>query len=189
MLAEGLEACFQYPAHRRFLQRNVRGRGGWMLRISRFSDYSFILLRYIALQDRPSVSAADAAEATGLPLPTSAKIMKLLARGGLLKSCRGAAGGYSLRRPAASVTVADVITALEGPLALTACVESNQENCHVEAACPLRGRWNRVNDAVHAALESVTLADMMGAPAPAAAPAFSLSAPQGGPALTEGKTA
>ncbi len=132
-----------------------------MLRISRLSDYSFILLESILRNQGRNFSASELAAMTALPLPTVAKVLKLLARGGLLKSCRGAAGGYVLGQPAETMTVAQVLTALEGPLALTACVESAVETCQAESLCPLRGRWNQVNNAVRRALESVTLADLV----------------------------
>jgi Rrf2 family protein len=87
--------------------------------------------------------------------------MKSLARGGLVSSQRGAGGGYVLERRPADITVADVIQAVEGPIALTACADTSDEQCGIEAVCPVQGKWNKVNTAVRAALGEVTLADMV----------------------------
>jgi Rrf2 family protein len=86
--------------------------------------------------------------------------MKNLSRAGLVDSHRGVSGGYALGRPAAEITVADVIQAVEGPIALTACADTSDEQCNIQTLCPVQGKWNRVNTAVRSALAEVTLADM-----------------------------
>ena len=73
---------------------------------------------------------------------------------------RGATGGYTLDRPADEVSMAQIIQAMEGPIALTACVEGSGNHCEVECLCPMRGNWEQVNRAIHKALSEVTLADM-----------------------------
>jgi len=80
-------------------------------------------------------------------------------------SQRGAAGGYTLSGEPEAITVAQIIQAMEGPIALTACVDGATDCCGAESFCPMRGNWNRVNDAIRAALTSVSLADMMMFPA------------------------
>lgn len=134
-----------------------------MLRLSRLADYGFLLLGCMLQQQERLRAAPELAAAAGLPLPVAAKVLKRLARAGVLGSRRGAGGGYVLARSPWAVTVAEVIAALDGPVALTACVEDGGGQCGVSALCPLRGRWGVVNDAVRAALESVTLAEMIGA--------------------------
>lgn len=130
-----------------------------MFRINKLTDYAVVLLVNMARSGRVR-SAQQIAADTGVPLPTVAKVMKLLARDGLVVSMRGASGGYGLGRRAQDITVAHMIQAVEGPIALTSCVETAEDDCGIEALCPMHGHWNRVNAAVHAALSEVTLADM-----------------------------
>ena len=117
-------------------------------------------------------TVAHLADRTGVPAPTVAKLMKAMTPAGLTTSQRGAAGGYALSRPADAISIAEIITALDGPIALTACVDGADSQCGVEQLCPMRGGWEKVNRAIRGALEEVTLADMMAPitfPAPAAA--------------------
>ncbi|GAB3458710.1 SUF system Fe-S cluster assembly regulator [Insolitispirillum peregrinum] len=131
-----------------------------MFRINKLTDYAVALLVDMARTGCVR-SAQQIASDTGVPLPTVAKIMKLLAKDGLVQSIRGAAGGYGLGRAPREITVAHMIQAIEGPIALTSCVETSpDEECGIEALCPMHGHWNRVNNAVHRALSEVTLADM-----------------------------
>ena len=136
-----------------------------MFRLNRLTDYAVVLLTQMAARPTELRSAQLIAEQGSLPLPTVAKLLNALAREGIVASHRGAAGGYTLGRPAASISVADIVQALEGPIALTACVESSTEPCQVEALCPMAGNWNRVNQAIREALASVTLAEMASSPA------------------------
>ena len=131
-----------------------------MLRLSKMNDYAVVVLGHMAARDG-LVAAPDVAEATGLPASTVSQVLKKLAHAGLVVSHRGAHGGYALGRPAAAISVADLVEALEGPVALTACVEGADGECEVETLCPMRGSWNRVNAAIRTALEGVTLADML----------------------------
>lgn len=144
-----------------------------MFRINKLTDYAVVLLVDMARTGCVR-SAQQIATDTGVPLPTVAKVMKLLAKDGLVQSTRGAGGGYGLGRSPLEITVAHMIQAIEGPIALTSCVETaNDEDCGIESLCPMHGHWNRVNNAVHRALSEVTLADMIrdqpffGAPAAA----------------------
>lgn len=130
-----------------------------MFRINKLTDYAAVLLVDMA-RTRQVRSAQQIAADTGVPLPTVAKVMKLLAKDSLVTSMRGASGGYGLGRDPADITVAHIIQAIEGPIALTSCVETAVEDCGIESLCPMHGLWNRVNNAVHDALSSVTLAEM-----------------------------
>ena len=103
----------------------------------------------------------EVAVSTGLPLPTVSKILKILSSALIVTSHRGSGGGYLLERRADDVRVAEIIEAFEGPIALTACVDSAVENCSIEALCPMKGNWNTVNEAIRAALFNLTLADMI----------------------------
>ena len=131
-----------------------------MFRLNRLTDYAVVVMAQMALRDKTTSTASAIARDTGVPLPTVAKVLNALARDGLIVSQRGAAGGYGLSRPAAEIGVADIIQAIEGPIALTACVDGSTNHCDVENLCPMRGGWDKVNLAIRGALDSVTLADM-----------------------------
>ena len=135
-----------------------------MFRLNKLTDYGVVVMTQMA-QDQESGTrsvrtAQEVASSLGLPLPTVSKLLNILARDGLVISQRGAAGGYSLSRPAGEISMAAIIQSLEGPIALTACVHGSEEQCEVESLCPMSGNWNRVNAAIRGALERVTLADM-----------------------------
>jgi FeS assembly SUF system regulator len=138
-----------------------------MIRLNKLTDYAIVVMTTMAAPSGARLSTAQLAERTGVPLPTISKLLKILTPAGLMVSQRGAAGGYVLSRAPEEITIADIITALDGPIALTSCVEGGEESCNVENLCPMRGGWNKLNRAIRGALESVTLADMM---APAWAP-------------------
>ena len=129
-----------------------------MIKVSRLADYGVVILAFLSGQNL--MTAAGVSEETGFPEPTVAKVLKLLAKSGLLLSVRGASGGYKLVKPAAEVTVAEVVMAVDGPVSLTACVEGSRASCDYASCCPVKGRWDGVNDAIRAALEGITLADM-----------------------------
>jgi FeS assembly SUF system regulator len=131
-----------------------------VIRLSKLADYAVVMLSYMAAREGEVYTTARLAERSAVPEPTAAKVLKLLARSALLESQRGSNGGYGLARPAADITVAEIIVAVDGPIALTACVEGSSEHCGVEQLCSMRGNWNRVNRAIRDALEDVTLADM-----------------------------
>lgn len=132
-----------------------------MLRITKESDYAFMLLVQMAEPaERRTFAARDLALETHLPAPMVGKVLKLLARGGILISRRGTRGGYELARDAETITAADVVAALEGPIGVTQCTLEAGKPCAVEAHCRLRSCWQRINEAVRGALEQVTLAEM-----------------------------
>lgn len=131
-----------------------------MFKVNKLTDYATVVLISIA-RSHVVRSTQQISEKTGIPLPTVAKLMKNLNKAGLVKSQRGASGGYTLGRVPADITLADVIQAVEGPIALTACADTSDEHCNIQSVCPVQGRWNRVNTAVRAALADVTLADMV----------------------------
>ena len=131
-----------------------------MFKVNKLTDYATVVL--IDMSRSGCVSPTQAiSDNTGIPLPTVAKLMKPLVKSGLISSHRGVRGGYSLNKAADQTTIADVIEAVEGPIALTACVDTSDEQCCYENLCPASGKWNRVNRAVTGALQDVTLADMM----------------------------
>ena len=142
-----------------------------MFRLSRMTDYAVVVLSQMARSDHVVFAAPDLADATGLPLPSVSKVLRLLALGRLIESRRGAAGGYVLARAPKDINVAQIIGALEGPVSLTACVDGAEGSCKVESLCPLRGHWDVLNRAVRGALEQVSLAELASAPPDFIAPA------------------
>ncbi|HUT51433.1 MAG TPA: SUF system Fe-S cluster assembly regulator [Alphaproteobacteria bacterium] len=131
-----------------------------MLRLNRITDYAVVVLSQMARDPARQVTASQLAEDTQVPQPTVAKVLKTLARGKILVSHRGATGGYALAGPPEAISMLEIIRALEGPVSLTDCVDGAEGDCSVENLCPMRGNWDRVNDAIRGALESVSLADM-----------------------------
>src|SRR3546814_9860298 len=103
------------------------------------------------------LSAALVAEQTGVPLPTVQKLMGRLAQSGLLASARGTGGGFILARAADAISLADIVEAVDGPIAMTACVEEGRHDCGLETACRVRPHWQAVNGAIKGALAGVSL--------------------------------
>ncbi len=131
-----------------------------MIKLSRMADYGVILMTQLARDGGAVTTAADLAASCGLPPPTVSKLLKELAQDGLLDSHRGTKGGYALARPADDISMADVIGAVEGPIALTDCIDVDGTLCEIEALCPTRTNWRRINDVLTEALDSVSLAEM-----------------------------
>lgn len=131
-----------------------------MLRISKLTDYGTVLLAHLAAHQATVCSAADVAQATGIAPPTVSKLLKLLARAGLVASTRGANGGYRLSRPPQKITASEVIDALEGPVSITEC-SATDGDCEHEGVCSVGGAWQRINVAIRRALQDVTLNDLV----------------------------
>jgi FeS assembly SUF system regulator len=147
-----------------------------MLRISRLTDYATLILA--SLGGGSLASAADIAERTRIGLPTVSKLLKELQHAGLVRSVRGARGGYQLTRPASAINAAEIINAVEGPLALTECA-SGAGNCGIEATCLVGHGWQRISRAIHRALIDVSLDELVRRDAVFAAPDLLRAAPAG----------
>ncbi|QQR68768.1 MAG: SUF system Fe-S cluster assembly regulator [Alphaproteobacteria bacterium] len=130
-----------------------------MLKIGRLTDYAVVLLCQMSGKGVWR-SAGDLARESRLPEATVAKVLKQLARGGLLVTQRGASGGYDLARPSAMISVAQVIEIMEGQTALTPCAIDGTTKCRISGHCSIRGHWREVNRAIRGALEKVSLEDM-----------------------------
>jgi FeS assembly SUF system regulator len=136
---------------------------GWkrVLRLTKLADYGLVLLAHMATHgDRKSYKARDLADATQLPHPTVSKVLKRLVQGGLVVSHRGVKGGYRLAHSPEKIVVAEILVALEGPIAITECLQAPEGVCQIERRCPVRTNWGRVNEVVRRALEGITLSDM-----------------------------
>ncbi len=140
------------------------------MRLSNLADYAVITMCQAATHcgsaslvvadngKRGRISAAELAHETGLPVPTVQRLVSKLTAAGLLRSVRGAHGGLQLARPAAAITVADIVEAIEGKIALTSCVDHTA--CDFEAACNMRAHWPLINDALRGALAGISLAQL-----------------------------
>jgi FeS assembly SUF system regulator len=131
-----------------------------MLRIGKLTDYAMLIMSQMARQPDLLMSATFLADGLRLTPPTASKILKMLSDAGLVNSVRGAEGGYRLARPAVSITVADVITAMEGEVAMTECCESINL-CAIESACTMRENWRKINKMVQTLLARFTIIDMI----------------------------
>lgn len=131
-----------------------------MLRLNRMTDYAILVLG--VLHGRPDLllSSAQIAQHAQLTQATAAKIIKALGSAGLVTTIRGTKGGCQLALPASAISIADVIEAIEGPIALTACVEGAEEPCSVQQGCFMSGSWNHINGAIRSALDGVSLSDL-----------------------------
>ncbi len=145
-----------------------------MLRISRLTDYATVVLASLA--GGRLESAADIAERTRIGLPTVSKLLKELQHAGLVRSVRGARGGYQLARPAGSINAAEIIDAVEGPVALTECA-GTASHCGIEATCLVGHGWQRISRAIRRALVDVSLEELLRRDAAFATPDLLHSAP------------
>ncbi len=133
-----------------------------MLRITKQTDYGIVLLTHLASDPERRVNAPELADEASLPQPMVAKILKLLARAGILESHRGVNGGYCLAGRPEDLSVAEVIAALEGQISITECTDDTPGLCPQEEVCRLRSNWNRINLAIQDALDGISLAEMTG---------------------------
>ncbi len=132
------------------------------MRLSSLADYAVVMLSAAARRcgSAGRCNATMLAEETGVPLPTAQKLVSRLSAAGLLESTRGTGGGFRLARPAAAISLADIVEAVEGPIALTACVDHRADDCAIEGNCRVKPHWSVVNGAVRGALAGVSLAQL-----------------------------
>jgi len=130
-----------------------------MLRISKLADYATVIMSYLALDPLRVVSATDIAKAIHLGAPTVSKVLKVLLEAHLVKSFRGAGGGYQLERPASEIKLTDVISAIEGKMAMTECC-TTVNTCALDSLCSIKENWQMINKIILSALSELTLNDM-----------------------------
>jgi FeS assembly SUF system regulator len=131
-----------------------------MLKISKLTDYSTVVMAYLAQYPEKMHNAKDITAQTHIALPTVSKILKALTKSGLLLSHRGAHGGYSLANAAMKITIADIITAMEGRPGLTECSHNNTI-CALQPTCAISGNWKTISSIVYQTLEKISLQDMV----------------------------
>jgi len=132
-----------------------------MLKISKLADYATVVMAFMAKQQHVIYTANDIADRTHIPLPTVSKVLKLLAQANLLTSHRGARGGYSLELLTAKISVAKIIAAIDGELALTECSHS-EGACELQSQCEIADNWQMINKTVKESLAKLSLADLIG---------------------------
>ena len=137
-----------------------------MLRVSKLTDYATAVMTCLASAGDGVTSAQALAERARLELPTVSKLLKQLAQAGLVASTRGINGGYRLARAPERITIADIVTAMEGPIGMTECSVAEGQ-CDRESQCSVRGSWQRINSVLDHTLRGVSLAEML-KPLPAA---------------------
>ena len=144
-----------------------------MLRLSKKADYALLAMRHMAAHsDRPAHSARELAEAYDIPAELLAKVLQKLVRARLLASHHGIHGGYGLSRPPDLISVADVIQAIDGPLTVTACSDTDH-SCDQYAKCNIRDPLWRIKDRIVSALAATKVSELaadMATPAPAGVP-------------------
>ena len=131
-----------------------------MLKLSKLTDYATVIMTTLAREPERQRNAVELAAEIHLAVPTVSKVLKRLARHGLLDSTRGAHGGYRLARSPQQISMAQIIQALEGQVGLTDCAMHNGR-CGIESKCRVRTNWLRIDVAVRRALDGVTLAEML----------------------------
>ena len=134
-----------------------------MLRVSKLTDYATEVMAVLAAAPERVHNAQELAERARLEAPTVSKLLKQLAQAGLVESFRGVNGGYRLARDPAQISIADIVTAMEGPIGMTEC-SAQAGLCDHETHCGVRVNWQRINDAIAGALAGVSLADMLKTP-------------------------
>jgi Rrf2 family protein len=131
-----------------------------LLRLSKKADYALMAVRHLALTSGPSsASAREIAEQYDIPIELMAKVLQRLVRAGLLISTQGTRGGYTLSRPAVTISVADVIQAIDGPFTVTAC-SSEKNDCEQYSKCSIRDPLWQIRERIAATLGTVTIAEM-----------------------------
>ncbi len=132
------------------------------MRLSNMADYAVVTMSAAARHcGSARTSATELAVETGIALPTTQKLVSILSKAGLLRSSRGSGGGIQLARPAAAITLADIIEAVEGPIAMTNCINAKTCNCAIEPDCNVKPHWAVVNNAVRGALADVKLTSLV----------------------------
>ena len=132
------------------------------MRLTHLADYAVVMMTAAARRDASArLSATDLADETGVPLPTAQKLMQRLAAHGLLVGQRGVGGGYALARPVTEISLADIVEAVEGPIAMTQCSGSDEpSDCALDARCRVKPHMGIVGAKVRGALGAVSLQEL-----------------------------
>ena len=132
-----------------------------MIKLNKITDYAVVILGLLSSRNPNKFSTSKISSDTGLSIPTVAKVCKLLNNANLIQAGRGAHGGYFCETSPSDINVAVIVEAIDGPIAITACLEESDDLCDTQSICLLSGNWNKANNAILNALESVTLSDLL----------------------------
>ena len=131
------------------------------MRLTSLADYAVVMMAAAARHPAGArLSATTLSAETGIPMPTAQKLTGRLAAAGLLDTSRGSGGGFALSRAAGSISLADIVEAVEGPIAMTTCIDSERHECALEGGCQLRPHMDVVNGALRGALAGVSLSTL-----------------------------
>lgn len=131
-----------------------------MIKLTNLADYAVVLMCHLAQEPQQLSSAVGLARMSNVPVPTVSKVLGALSRAGILRSQRGLKGGFFLGRPADDISVADIIEAVDGPIALTNCIDDAPGDCSLEDLCTMKPHWQAINLAVRGALSGISLAEI-----------------------------
>ena len=135
-----------------------------MIKLSKMTDYAVVCLGALSNRSKYSTSASQLSKETGISLFTVQKLLKLLTvKSELISAQRGSQGGYSLNKNSSDISIVEIIEALDGPIALTACVDSSDSLCNSSNVCFLSGKWNKVNEVIRQSLKNISLDDLLSA--------------------------
>ena len=132
-----------------------------MIKLNKITDYAVVILGLLSSRNPNKFSTSKISSDTGLSIPTVAKVCKLLNNANLIQAGRGAHGGYFCETSPSEISVAVIVEAIDGPIAITACIEESEDLCDTQSICLLSGNWNKANNAILDALKSVTLSDLL----------------------------
>ena len=140
----------------------IYGKGILMIKLNKMTDYAVVCLGMLARNPGCSMSATELSKKTGLTLFTVQKLLKLLVmKSKLIVAQRGTHGGYFLNKSSSDISVAEIIEALDGPIAITACVDTSESSCDASNICFLGGKWNKVNEIIRKNLNDISLYDLL----------------------------
>ena len=132
-----------------------------MIKLNKITDYAVVILGLLSSRNPNKYSTSKISSDTGLSIHTVAKVCKLLNNANLIQAGRGAHGGYFCETSPSDISVAVIVEAIDGPIAITACIEESEDFCDSQSICLLSGNWNKANNAILDALKSVTLSDLL----------------------------
>ena len=132
-----------------------------MIKLNKITDYAVVILGLLSSRNPNKFSTSKISSDTGLSIPTVAKVCKLLNNANLIQAGRGSRGGYFCKTSPSDISVAVIVEAIDGPIAITACIEESEDLCDTQSICLLSGNWNKANNAILDALKSVTLSDLL----------------------------
>lgn len=132
-----------------------------MISITKHTDYAIVILAHFSKEPKARVSAMGLAKNLKLPYPTVSKLLKILVKSGILESTQGSQGGYVLRKPSEEISIASIVEAVEGPIAMTECSSGHTGQCRTETWCSIKPHWTLINQVIKKSLENLPLSALV----------------------------